>query len=63
MNSTFRNAVEILNKNYFISFSFFPSQSELLRVKIQMNISYQNIYSNRNVSDFQILASRVETER
>lgn len=63
MNSTFRNAVEILNKNYFISFSFFPSQSELLRVKIQMNISYQNIYSNRNVSDFQMLASRVETER
>lgn len=47
----------------FHLFPFFPSQSKLLRVKIQMNISYQNIYSKRNVSDFQMLAGRVETER
>lgn len=62
-NSTFGNAVAVLNKNYFIAFLSSPSPSKLLRVRIQMNISDPNIYPNGDVNDSQMLAGRVGTER
>lgn len=44
------------------SLSFFPLLSKLLRVGIQMNISYQNSYSSRNVCHLQMLTGRGETK-